>query len=70
MRSNIINIRANIAAVVARVNAVVVDVIRSASATGLRLYGHTWQPQYGPTWFKPTTLNRPIVMCHVLLCDV
>ena len=54
MRSNII-ISANIAAAVARVNVVVVDVIRSASAAGERLYGHTWQ-QYGPTtWFKQTT---------------
>lgn len=55
MRSNIINISANIAAVVARVNVVAVDVIRCASATGERLYGHTWQ-QYGPTtWFKQAT---------------
>ncbi|WP_147274242.1 hypothetical protein [Bremerella cremea] len=70
MRSNIINIRANIAAVVARVNAVVVDVIRSASATGLRLYGHTWQTQYGQTWFKPTTLKPSdcLVPCLALRC--
>ncbi|MBI1246984.1 hypothetical protein GC197_03965 [bacterium] len=55
MRSNIINIRANFAAVVARVCVAAVDVIRNASAANMRLYGHQWQ-KYGPTgWFKQTT---------------
>ncbi|QDU77362.1 hypothetical protein Pan97_44290 [Bremerella volcania] len=66
MRSNIINIRANFAAVVARVFVVAVDVIRNASATCLRLYGHTWQ-QYGPkTWGKQ---SPPKPSEHDLPCD-
>ena len=69
MRSNIINIRANFAAVVARVAVVAVDVIRNASASGLRLYGHTWQ-QYGPTtWFKQTTeCPERDVPCDAMRC--
>lgn len=70
MRSNIINIRANFAAVVARVAVVAVDVIRNASATCLRLYGHTWQ-QYGPkTWGKqsPPKPSEHDVPCDALRC--
>lgn len=70
MRSNIINISANFAAVVARVFVVAVDVIRTASATCLRLYGHTWQ-QYGPnTWGKqsPPKPSEHDVPCDALRC--
>ncbi|MBA2114306.1 hypothetical protein HOV93_14630 [Planctomycetes bacterium FF15] len=70
MRINIINISANFAAVVARVFVVAVDVIRTASATCLRLYGHTWQ-QYGPnTWGKqsPPKPSECDVPCDALRC--
>ncbi|MHC2069977.1 hypothetical protein ACYFX5_21090 [Bremerella sp. T1] len=69
MRSNIINIRANFAAVVARVAVVAVDVIRNAaSATGLRLYGHTWQ--YGTkTWGKQSPPKpSDCLPCDALRC--
>ena len=68
MRNNIINIRANFVAVVARVRVVAVDVIRSASASCLRLYGHSWQ-QYGHMFMQGLKTTPPTTCKPTLPCD-